>query len=279
MVQTGTGWLNGEPREDLPMSDNNRPGEPEKPASSQNEQPADLADEMGQTILDAPLDPALQAAAAAPAKEPAPRRGRTGQMRALAAEKAPAKQPEPSSESANDTVLLDARPRPGLAAEDSPTAGRSLVADDRPTAAKRPLADLVDDRGEESTGNVVPAESTVLGGKALGQRGLTFIAAGFMLLIGVGLGIKTLLSATRTPSRRDLVMLYPFGFSGGSTPAGRRAPGAAQVVFKLTGTADCGGDRCLTYLAVTRDGSFEYKMTVRDDDGLWKIASSGPTNR
>lgn len=282
------------------------------PGGSSESDPAD--DLSSETVLDASLDALAEASRAAsasrPAPEPAPRRQTSSRpaldptpRRQTSSRPAidPAPRPSTSSRAAlepapaaprratgtrqaltapindNQTVLFDsnsAPSRPSLAVDDAPTDARSLAGDDRPTAAKRPLADLIDDPGSEGTVEV-KAESTVLGDKARGQRAAQLVAGAFMVLLALGLGAKFLLARTRTPSTRELTLLYPFGLAGGTLPNGRHAPGVADVEFSLLHADDCGGYRCVTYLAKNADGSFQYQMTLRDDDGLWTYVSSG----
>jgi hypothetical protein len=234
--------------------------------------PSDLAAGSNETVLDAKLPSlpaeALETVLNAPLPKLGAVRGGTGKMAALA----PGALPKNAAPAASDTVLID-RPKVNLAVEDPPTDPRSLASDDAPTEAKRPLAGLVDDPGLEDP-DKPPPEGTVLTEKAKAARGVQVIAAAFLLLVALGLGAKLVVANTRTPSRRTLLLLYPFGFSGGQLPGGRRAPGAGAVEFKLVKSFDCAGQRCLGYLAQTPDGSFQYSMTVRDDDGLWRLGGS-----
>ncbi|MBS2030341.1 MAG: hypothetical protein JST54_20735 [Deltaproteobacteria bacterium] len=211
----------------------------------------------------------------------------------LKAGQAAQKAADPGPEAANATVMfsaVDSAPaakpaaRGNLAGDDKPTAAKNLARDDKPTASKRPLQDLVDgggrDENESSDGGLdegnpdtFRGENTALDHKARTTNGMYLVTSGLMLLIAGAVLAHFIAGRVATPSRDELLLLYPFGAGGKVMPNGRTAPPARTLVFDMVKADDCDGLRCLTYHVHSEDNGFNYEMLVRDNDGIWGLVS------
>lgn len=95
------------------------------------------------------------------------------------------------------------------------------------------------------------------------------VAIGVLMLFFGGGILAAVAFHTDKPPLETLQVNYPYGFSGGMMPNGRRAPPVSQVIFDFDGVATCGDGECVKYKAHTADNHFQMTMELRHDGSDW----------